>query len=154
MTLDETLPVYIVQGANWDTEINLDEDDAELSPEDQRMEAATKACEVINGVIEGGYNLIDGDAAFIGAVLLVYLKGTDPEKDLYQVPAFVALANSGFYMDSLDTEKILMEELKAIQLEQQKREANNIKSIEDFKRLQSDVKNGKLNKPKRKRKNK
>lgn len=121
-TLNDSLPVYVVNGANWVVEINLDEDDADLNKEEQAIEAATKACEMVNGVLEPNstFELEKGsEAPFIGAVILTYLKGTNPDETMEIVKSYVALANGGFYMDSLDAHTAYITETKEIEKQQE-----------------------------------
>jgi len=143
MTLDEQLPVYIVEGANWVIEIQLDEDDAQMTVDEQKIEAATKACEIVNGVAEPNPTFEktdDSEGAYIGAVLFVYPKEEGPNKEVEKgmIPSFLALANGGFYMDSMDAEKALMQELKA---EQEARAKDTEKDINNFEKLQKELKN-------------
>jgi hypothetical protein len=153
MTADAELPIYVVQGANWNVEIQLDEDDNELDKLEQMMEAATKGCEYAHGIVEDGnstYQAFDDGPPYFGAVLLVHVKGTDPNKTQEMIPAYIALANGGFYNDSRDAHHILQQELKVLQ------DARDIKAVEaiaNFEKLQAEVKAEEAPK-KRKRKKK
>jgi hypothetical protein len=104
--MNDELPVYIVAGANWTCTVPMEQDDAEDSKEEQAIEAATKAIEVINGVnkdLEYHINDKENTPSF-GLALMVYLKDTDPEKCMF-VPSFIALGNGGFYEDSKEAHK-------------------------------------------------
>jgi hypothetical protein len=156
-TIDAMLPVYTVQGANWTIDILLDEDDAEMSEEDQMMEAATKACEIFKAVLSPEYaSQISNDsfritdesnAPYMGVVLFVHPKDTDPDKTQKLIKSSIVLANGGFYNDSLESEKVLEIEMRELKKETDKK---NDKDVENFAKLQKDVKAGKLGRRKRK----
>ena len=124
MTHDEELPIFVVEGANWSCEVLLDEDDFLMELEEQKMESLTKALELIKGVVEPDkYRLVltDGDVPYIGPLCSVHIKDTNPEKTQSLIPSFIAFANGGFYMDSLDTQKVLQLEMEKLTPPKQKR---------------------------------
>jgi hypothetical protein len=111
MTASDELPVYIVSGPNWECEVLLDEDDASLDKIDQMMEAATKAVEILNGVLPSdNFSIIDKEEVpYLGSVIQVHLKNTNPNKAEF-IPSFIALANGGFYKESHAAREILEEQ--------------------------------------------
>jgi hypothetical protein len=163
------LPVFVVEGSNWTCEVEMDIDDADLSLEEQMVEAATKAIESCKGVREGSEVRItdDGLIPHWGLQLVVYPKGEDPEKSAKAVYTFITLANGGFYMDSAESLAILTMELKKLEeankakdaannqasqdtqakneiivAAQEKRKKKLAKEIKDFEQFQKDAKNG------------
>jgi hypothetical protein len=148
-TSDE-LPVYLVAGANWDCEIQMDPDDAECTRDVQIVEAATKAVEVFKGIIDNDTFKItdDQESPYLGATLFVQLKGTNPDKGVF-VFSHIALANGGFYKDSFDAYNIVAEEARKLdQLAEESQESiNNLKEdLKNLDRLERKFKSGKKTK--------
>lgn len=109
------LPVWTVNGPNWHIHIELDEMNAQFDAETQAMEAASKAILVLKGKDDTRSLTIDNgeDKAFLGPVLIVHLKDTDPMQG--QTPfTHEAFANQGFYKESAAMEKVLNEKRAAI----------------------------------------
>ncbi len=135
MTADKQLPIYIVSGINWGVEIQLDEDDSELAPPEQALEAAAKAMEVFFGIREWHKDaeeegdlirhevlqITDNEEPTTGAFLAVCLKGEEPEKNTLFIPAHIALADAGFYNESLEIQFIIESEMAALDKEEKKR---------------------------------
>jgi hypothetical protein len=83
----------------------------------------------------------------MGVVLFVHPKDTDPDKTQKLIKSSIVLANGGFYNDSLESEKVLEIEMRELKKETDKK---NDKDVENFAKLQKDVKAGKLGRRKRK----
>src|SRR5438045_258850 len=98
MTADKQLPVFVVVGPNWQCEVQLDEDDAEFSHEEQAQEAVTKALEALTGLVEN-YTITkpDDEDVYVDALTLTYLKNSNKEETTEFVKTYEAYANAGLY---------------------------------------------------------
>lgn len=164
MTEAPSLPVFVVRGANWSVDVPLDEKAIEeLDLAGQIMEAATQACEMILKYrhpeeekrearpIHESFALNDGEQKpFIGAVLFVHPKGEDPNKAQAIIPAYIPLADGGFYMDSADSKRVLeLEDKEGVFIkmamrilfgdEMKARAEKNEQEIQNFEQLEADV---------------
>jgi hypothetical protein len=135
------LPIFIVAGANWTCEVKLDEDDVTFPLESQMMEAATKAIEVFKGATQSDAFTItsDEESPYIGVTVHVSPKGGDPEKGMF-VYSHVALANGGFYKDSMKAFSAIKK--LATQFEKENKEASTKlnKDIKNFDKMKRDFK--------------
>jgi len=135
-TIDEQLPVFVVTGPNWTCEIQLDEDDASIPVEEQAIEAITKALETVKQVSELTSIQLSGDdtEAFIGPVIHSYLKGTNPDEGHF-VASFVALANAGFYKESIVLQAAWIKEFeKAAKANEENKNAEDLKNFDKLKK--------------------
>lgn len=144
------LPIWIVQGKNWNCEVELDEYNSQFSSVLQAEEAGTRAIEQFKGqdrkielVLQNGKELE------LGGVVLVYPKGTNPD-DGFLLMVHELLANGAFYPDSIRVEA----QTRAVLEQQEKAEqALNPKQEQEQKPVVEEVKEKKPRKP-RKPKNK
>jgi len=115
-TIDDTAQkeIYIVQGNNWASEVELNEFNLQFDLETKYDEAATKVIERLKGFDNGlEINLFEGTEPELGGTVLVYLKNKDPEDGKYLM-VYELLANAGFYKESVNvfilTEAALLQE--------------------------------------------
>lgn len=106
------VPVFVVQGANWECDVEINEFNSQFPYETQAYEAAAQAMEVYKGKrTNDTFKMVkkenqpvdpdqDQDKPFIGLALWVYKKGTNEQETGLYVPSHIALADSGFYQDS------------------------------------------------------
>ncbi len=135
------LPVYVVMGQNWACEVKLNEEDLVLNITDAvidfdedtgeikdvweyntlLVEAATKAIEVFEGLKPpDNFELFDDDEEpYVGGVLYVFLKDSDPDKGSY-IASFIAFGNAGFYKEAQESYELFQKESAAAQKEYEK----------------------------------
>jgi hypothetical protein len=171
MTEAPELPIFIVEGANWTVEIQLDEKGIDgLDVAGQILESATRACEMILKYkdkdpagepvpeserivreMDHSFALAAGASTpFVGALLFVHPKGEDPNRAQALIPAYIPLADGGFYMDSTEAKRVLELEDKegtflkiAMRIlfgdEMKTREAKDEAAVKNLEQLQADL---------------
>lgn len=141
------LPIWIVQGKNWNCEVELDEYNSQFSSVLQAEEAGTRAIEQFKGqdrkielVLQNGKELE------LGGVVLVYPKGTNPD-DGFLLMVHELLANGAFYPDSIRVEA----QTRAVLEQQEKAEQAlvNPKQEQEQKPVVEEVKEKKPRKPRK-----
>lgn len=155
MVAPDELPVYIVSGSNWECEVPIDTDDASLPKIEQMMEAATKAIEILKGVTPSdNFRILDHDASpYLGVMVHVFLKNTNPEKGQF-VSSYIALANGGFYEDSIAAQQILREQQMQEEGARDNAAKKLVKDLNNFDKLRLQLKKGKTRKGKSRKKDK
>jgi hypothetical protein len=135
------LPIFVITGTNWTTEIQLDEFNAKFDNETQIHEAATRAIEVFKMMREDARLIMNPDSRLenpqLGTTVLVHLKGTDPENALVVI-THVCLGNIGLYKEAAEMENVFnkqVEQMRKLQQEQEARQTKVEKEIKDFEKI-------------------
>ncbi len=100
---EEKPPIWIVRGNNWTYVVASDKEDLDFPYADQAIEVATKAMEIAQGAVPKNDNFVlddNNERPLTDVTIAVQLK--DSQRDtVFTVETYIALANGGFYRDSV-----------------------------------------------------
>jgi hypothetical protein len=138
------LPIFVITGANWTMEVQLDEYNAQFDTQSQVLEAASRAIETLEMQREDYYCVMNADSQNekpeVGTTILVHPKGSDPDNAAI-IFTHVCFANMGLYEKSRVTQALLdkqIAELRAKAEAQEKQQQQIAKDLKNFDQLKKD----------------